>query len=117
MACAAVQRAARSLGAEGKTIFDEINDLRTKGLVTEELKDWAHEVRLAAREAAHPEELGDVTADEARESLRFMDAFLEFAVALPARRRGSKQPQGTAVAARDGDESSNGDEPEGVPPT
>jgi uncharacterized protein DUF4145 len=76
-----------------------IDDLRQQGVVTEELRQWAHEVRLAAREAAHPEDLGDVSQEDARQSLDFMDAFLEFAVALPERRR---QARRQADAQEDG---------------
>lgn len=90
MGRAAVQRAVRTLGGKGRDLYHEIDDLREQGVVTEELKDWAHEVRLAAREAAHPEELGDVSHDEALESLRFADDFLRFAVALPAKRKANK---------------------------
>lgn len=87
MGRAAVQRAVRTLGGEGRDLYKEIDDLRQKGIVTEELKEWAHEVRLSAREAAHPDELGEVSAEDALESLRFMDDFLQFAIALPEARK------------------------------
>lgn len=90
---AAVQRAVRSLGGEGRDLFTEIGSLRERGIVTEELKEWAHEVRISAREAAHPEELGEVTAAEAHASLQWADSFLEFSVALPARRRRAKDDE------------------------
>jgi len=90
MGRAAVQRATRTLGGEGRDLFHEIDSLREQGKVTEELKEWAHEVRLGAREAAHPEELGEVSQEEAKQSLDWMDAFLEFAIALPERRRQAK---------------------------
>jgi hypothetical protein len=82
--------AARALGGEGRDVFAEINDLYEQHRVTEELRDWAHEVRLAARDAAHPDELGAITRHEARQSIEFMDAFLEYAVALPERRRAGR---------------------------
>jgi Domain of unknown function (DUF4145) len=93
MGRAAIQRAVRSLGASGRDLYSEIDDLAVKGKVTNEVKEWAHEVRLAAREAAHPEDLGDVSADEANESLEFADAFLTFAVALPAKRTARRQSE------------------------
>lgn len=88
---AAVQRAVRTLGGAGRDLFSEIDSLRERGVVTEELKEWAHEVRIAAREAAHPEELGEVTTKEALTSLQWADAFLEFAIALPERRRRARE--------------------------
>jgi hypothetical protein len=48
-------------------------------------------VRIAGDEAAHPEDLGAVSEDEAEESLRFMDAFLDHAIALPAARDARKR--------------------------
>ncbi len=82
---AAVQRGVRVLGGTGRDLFSEIESLVEKGVVLAPLKEAAHRVRLSAREAAHPEELGHVTEEEARTSLEFADAFLEFAIALPER--------------------------------
>jgi hypothetical protein len=52
----------------------------------------AHEVRIGANEAAHPEELGEVSAEEAKASLEWMDEFLRFAVALSEKRRRAREP-------------------------
>lgn len=90
MGRAAIQRAARTLKASGGGLKAEINDLRQKGTITQSLKEWADEVRIAGDEAAHPEDLGEVKREEAEESLTFMDAFLDHAIALPARRDARK---------------------------
>lgn len=74
--------------------------INIRNRVTEELKDWAHEVRLAAREAAHPDELGEITQEEAKQSLDFMDAFLDYAVALPERRRRQREQGDEGEAGR-----------------
>jgi hypothetical protein len=87
MGRAALQRAVRRLEATGANLEAEIDDLAARGTVTNETGEWAHEVRIAGNEAAHPDRLGSVTQDEARDSLEFMDAFLEHAIALPERRR------------------------------
>jgi hypothetical protein len=90
MGRAAVQRGVRTLLSEDeqpakvRTLYDEIASLRDEGLVTEHLKKWAHTLRIAGAEAAHPEELGDVTDAEAKESLKWADEFLKFTIALPA---------------------------------
>lgn len=86
MCRATVQRAVRSLKAVGKGLGAEITDLHGKGTITLTLKEWADEVRILGDDAAHPDTLGKVTQDEAADSLKFMDAFLEHAIALPARR-------------------------------
>jgi hypothetical protein len=87
MARAAVQRAVRVIGADGGNLATEIDSLVGKGKITTELMEWAHAVRLDGNDAAHPDTLGDVSRNEAADSLDFMDAFLRFAVALPARRQ------------------------------
>jgi hypothetical protein len=87
MGRAAIQRAARHLKAEGAGLKAEVRDLQSKGVITLELKKWADEVRIAGDDAAHPGELGEIDADEAKESLEFMDEFLQHSVAMPQRRR------------------------------
>ena len=86
MARAAVQRAVRKLNATGSDLKAEIDSLRSSGVITEELKEWAHEVRLAGNDAAHPDTMGEITADHATESLDFMEEFLRHTIAMPARR-------------------------------
>lgn len=90
MGRAAIQRAVRKLGAEGAGLKAEIADLLSKGEINKSLKEWADEVRIAGDEAAHPEALGEVTRGEAEASLEFMDAFLEGAIALPAKAEARK---------------------------
>jgi Domain of unknown function (DUF4145) len=57
MGRAAVQRAVRTLGGEGRDLFHEIDSLYARGVVTEELKEWAHDVRLAQRRRRTPRNL------------------------------------------------------------
>jgi len=91
MGRAAIQRAVRALSAQGAGLRAEINDLEQKRVITTHLKDFAHETRIAGDDAAHPTTLGKVARDEAKESLDFMDEFLEHTIALPARRASRKQ--------------------------
>lgn len=91
MARAAVQRAVRQLNAEGAGLKREIQDLVAKGVITQDLSDFAHEVRIAGDDAAHPEELGQVTRQEAEESLQFLDSFLDVAIAMPERSKRRKE--------------------------
>jgi hypothetical protein len=90
MGRAAIQRAVRKLDASGAGLKAEINDLENRRVITSHLKEWAHEVRIAGDDAAHPDEMGEITQGEAEDSLRFMDAFLEHAIALPAAREEMK---------------------------
>jgi Domain of unknown function (DUF4145) len=74
MARAAVQRAVRALNGTGSNLASEIQDLAARNIITDFLRSWADEVRFSGNDAAHPEDLGEVTRDDAAESLRFMEA-------------------------------------------
>jgi hypothetical protein len=52
---------------------------------------FAHETRIAGDDAAHPTTLGKVEQNETKESLDFMDEFLEHTIARPSRRESRKQ--------------------------
>ena len=97
MGRAAVQRAVRRLSAQGEGLKAEINDLYAARRITEALRDFAHETRIAGDDAAHPTTLGKVEQNEAQDSLDFMDEFLEHVVALPARRDARKQARSRAT--------------------
>jgi hypothetical protein len=90
MGRAAIQRAVRSLNATGGGPKAEIADLEQRRVITAFLKEWADEVRIAEDDAAHPDAMGAITLGESEESLKFMDAFLEHAIALPAARDARK---------------------------
>jgi hypothetical protein len=106
MGRAAVQRAVRVLlgrapdDASGGLKAD-INALHQKHKISETLKEFAHETRIAGDDAAHPTTLAKVEPDEARLSLDFMDEFLEHAVALPARQAARKAARSVAPAESD----------------
>ncbi|HUK98120.1 MAG TPA: DUF4145 domain-containing protein [Gaiellaceae bacterium] len=90
MGRAAIQRAVRQLDAKGDGLKAEINDLHARHKITDALRDFAHETRIAGDEAAHPTTLGEVDEADAIDGLDFMDEFLEHAIALPARRDARK---------------------------
>lgn len=98
MGRAAIQRAVRSRRAKGRGLKAELADLAGRQEITQTVRSWADEVRIAGDDAAHPEDLGEVTTNEAIDSLEFMDAFLSHAIALPAkadaRKAARKKPTG-----------------------
>ncbi len=109
MGRAAIQRGVRSLKAEapGLKLTEELKSLRGRGIITEDVKSWGDEVRIAGDDAAHPSELTRIDRAEAQASLEFMDAFLEHAIALPARRKVKKDARqtGNEASAKSPDES------------
>lgn len=88
VARSALQRATRVLDGNFRgSLFDELDNLVTTGVITKQLRDNAHEVRLSGNDVAHPEELGSVSESDARDSLVFLDDFLETTFAIPARQK------------------------------
>ena len=65
--------------------YSEIKDLLQKQQITGSLTSLAHEVRLSGNDAAHPETLEDVDPEQARESLEFLDEFLQTTIVVPER--------------------------------
>ncbi|MEX0983910.1 MAG: DUF4145 domain-containing protein [Actinomycetota bacterium] len=105
MARSALQRTARILLAEGDkgggrgkrlTLEQELDLLVERRIITPQLRANADEVRLTGNDVAHPEELEAVTAEDAVDSLAFLEDFLETTLAIPNRQRARK-------AEREGD--------------
>jgi hypothetical protein len=83
MARAVLQKSVRKLGANGNNLKSEIDDLKNKGIITKQLADFAHEVRITGNDMAHPEDMDEVNRKEIEESLDFMDGFLNTVFVLP----------------------------------
>src|SRR5258705_3608087 len=66
-----------------KTIRERIDALATKNLLTPDLKDWAHQVRLGGNDAAHDED--PYTQEEATELLNFVELYLTYVYTMPRR--------------------------------
>lgn len=75
-----LEAAVRHLGGEGKTLYERVDDLYQKGVITASLKDWASIIRRAGNEAAHDME---GTREEAGELVAFTRIFLQFTFELP----------------------------------
>jgi hypothetical protein len=74
----AMQQIAGDKGAEGSRLIDQIDDLRTKGLITKSLHDAAHEIRHFGNFGAHPRDdgLDAITPDDANTILNLTNQFL-----------------------------------------
>jgi Domain of unknown function (DUF4145) len=84
MARSALQLALRHAGAKGKDLYHEIDDLAAKGELPPRMKEWAHEVRLLARDPAHPEPGDKPTPQkDVQDAMRFLDFLLEYLFTLP----------------------------------
>jgi len=63
------------------SLYNRIEQLHTAGIITDDLKSWAHIIRDDGNEAAH-EEL-PVTPDFAQELLYFCELFLMYTFTMP----------------------------------
>jgi len=85
MARSALQLALRHKDAQGKDLFHEIDDLATRGELPPLMKEWAHEVRLLARDPAHPKPGQEPTSSrDVADAVKFLDFLLEYLFSLPA---------------------------------
>jgi hypothetical protein len=73
----------RLLGDESKneTLVKRISMLHGKALITDQMKDWAHIVRIDSNGAVHSDE--EFTKAEAEEMIGFTEVFLIYSFTLP----------------------------------
>lgn len=74
-------------GAPDKRLEEQINWLLDQQVITKELKDWAHEVRLTGGDAAHPPkkiiEDQRVEKDDAEDILTLLEKFIDVLYVAP----------------------------------
>lgn len=66
----------------GKLLAQRINLLADSGKLTEDLKEWAHLIRLDGNQGAHDDE--ELTTAEIEQLQEFTRLFLIYTVTLPA---------------------------------
>ncbi|MCP5347651.1 MAG: DUF4145 domain-containing protein [Gammaproteobacteria bacterium] len=96
LAASAVDSMLKEKGYTENSLYNRIDKAAEDGLITNEMAQWAHEVRLDANDQRH----ADVDADlpnqnEASQSIEFARALAQFMFVLPSRvRRGIESAQG-----------------------
>jgi hypothetical protein len=68
-----------------------IDKLATEGRITEDLKDWAHKIRLEGNEAVH--DLPKPTKEQTEELQLFTELVLTYLFTLPAKVRANLPPE------------------------
>lgn len=70
-----------------KVLRDQIDELGTSQALHRNLVQWAHQIRLFGNVGAHPGDDGleDITEDEARQVVAFLDELLRYVYELPDR--------------------------------
>lgn len=98
MARRAIESICIDKGADkSKNLFQQINEIRNLGIITEELKSWATEIRFVGNDGAHPGDL--VEKEDAEVILKLSEQFAQVIYVLPeianelrAKRENKKQP-------------------------
>lgn len=86
LAASAIDAMLKSKDYREGSLFNRINQAASDHLITSEMAEWAHSVRLDANEPRHADETAPLpTADDARRSLDFAQALAEFLFVLPSR--------------------------------
>lgn len=90
MARRAIQASAIEKGAPDKKLMEQIDWLAQQGLITQQMRDVAHKIRLGGNLGAHPDKDGlqDVGQEQAQELLVFLDDFFRYVYEIPARLSG-----------------------------
>lgn len=81
----AMQDAMINLGANQK--LDLIEQIKTVSSLTQDIKDWAHNVRIFGNWGAHPQDdlLKDVTPELAQEVRELLEEFMNYVYVMPGK--------------------------------
>ena len=78
----AIQNACLDKGTPKADLVDQINNLFDKRIITKDVRDWATDVRWIGNDAAHVNK-EPVEADDAEDSLKLAESFLEILYVIP----------------------------------
>lgn len=76
--------ATKIMSPDGKNdnLFNRINKLVAKGMLTPSVGEWSHEIRIDGNDAVHDEE--PETEEDANVMQKFTEAFLRYSFTLPS---------------------------------
>ncbi|SRR5260221_7315111 len=84
MARSSLQAALRELGAVGKNLFQEIEDLSKKGILPPLINNWSHELRELGNESTHADiSKSGTQRQDARDIVKFLDFLMQYLFDLP----------------------------------
>jgi len=93
MLCASsVDAMLKEKGLKKGNLYHRIEEAGKKGLITLEMAEWAHDIRLDANDERHADENAELpTSEDATKCIDFVRALAEFMFVLPAKvERGRK---------------------------
>ena len=82
----ALQNSVIERGAKKDKLLNQIDELFGNQIITKDIRNWAHEIRLTGNIGAHPDEdgLNDVNHEDADELIKFMEEYLNYVYIMPA---------------------------------
>lgn len=92
----AMQTACMEKGSSKGDLIDQIDEIHQKGVITVDLKDLAHTVRMVGNDALHPN-ADEVTPQDAKEILELAEQLMEVIFVAPERVREMKKKQSTST--------------------
>lgn len=79
----AIQSACIDKGAgKGKDLYAQLDELKERGVITEDLRKWGHIVRWGGNDAAHPDS-PEVNEKDSKEVLELAEQFLNVIYVTP----------------------------------
>jgi hypothetical protein len=86
LAASSIDAMLKEKGFKSGTLYSRIEKAYETGLLTEQMRDWAHETRLSANEPRHADDdFEGATPEDAQQVIEFAKALAEYLFVLPAR--------------------------------
>ena len=86
LAASAIDAMLKEKGYKTGSLYSRIESAANKGVLTPEMRDWAHEIRLSANEPRHADDdFNGATAEDADQVIEFANALGEYLFVLPTR--------------------------------
>jgi len=80
-----LQHSVKEKGGKGQYLNNQIDDLYKKKIITEDIKNWAHQIRMFGAEGAHPNKanLDFVDKNQANICLEFLTNYFRYVYEMP----------------------------------
>ena len=86
LSASAIDAMMKEIGYKDGSLYARIEQASADGVLTRQMQEWAHEIRLSANEPRHADDQFEgATPEEAEQVLQFASALGEYLFVLPAR--------------------------------
>ncbi len=86
----ALQTMCKEKGASKVDLKDQIDELFSNNIITQDLRNWSHEVRFVGNDAAHPNG-AEVQKEDAEEIIELLESLCEVLYVAPAKAANRKR--------------------------